>query len=101
MKEEKEVSGTLTKILFVNPHGSLTLTVKNPDGTTTDWVFTTGSATTLAQTGNQQNRTECAPRRGRHYREVHPGAERQSVGVSQVDYRGRREGDFDLRRQPQ
>jgi hypothetical protein len=51
MKDEKEVSGTLTKILFVNPHGSLTLTVKNPDGTTTDWVFTTGSATTLAQRG--------------------------------------------------
>ena len=51
MKGEKEVSGTLTKILFVNPHGSLTLTVKNPDGTTTDWVFTTGSATTLAQRG--------------------------------------------------
>ena len=51
MKGEKEVSGTLTKILFVNPHGSLTLAVKNPDGTTTDWVFTTGSATTLAQRG--------------------------------------------------
>ena len=51
MKGEKEVSGTLTKILFVNPHGSLTLAVKNADGTTTDWVFTTGSATTLAQRG--------------------------------------------------
>ena len=51
MKGEKEVSGTLTKIQFVNPHGSLTLTVKNPDGTTTDWVFTTGSATTLAERG--------------------------------------------------
>ena len=51
MKGEKEVSGTLTKIQFVNPHGSLTLTVKNPDGTATDWVFTTGSATTLAERG--------------------------------------------------
>ncbi len=49
--KDMEVAGTLTKILFVNPHGSLTLTVKNPDGTTTDWVFTTGSATTLAQRG--------------------------------------------------
>ena len=49
--KDAEVSGTLTKILFVNPHGSLTLTVKNQDGTTTDWVFTTGSATTLAQRG--------------------------------------------------
>ena len=50
-QKDGEVSGTLTKILFVNPHGSLTLAVKNADGTTTDWVFTTGSATTLAQRG--------------------------------------------------
>jgi hypothetical protein len=51
MKGEKEVSGTLTKIQFVNPHGSMTITVKNPDGSTTDWTFTTGSATTLAERG--------------------------------------------------
>ena len=51
MKAEKEIAGTLTKIQFVNPHGSMTITVKNPDGTTTDWVFTTGSATTLADRG--------------------------------------------------
>src|SRR3989442_3773620 len=47
MKAEKEIAGTLTKIQFVNPHGSMTITVKNPDGTTTDWTFTTGSTTTL------------------------------------------------------
>jgi hypothetical protein len=51
MKGEKEVSGTLTKIQFVNPHGSMHLEVKNPDGSTTEWVFTTGSATTLAERG--------------------------------------------------
>ena len=51
MKAEKEIKGTLTKIQFVNPHGSMTITVKNPDGTTTDWTFTTGSATTLADRG--------------------------------------------------
>jgi hypothetical protein len=51
MKAEKEIVGTLTAIKFVNPHGSLTITVKNPDGTTTDWTFTTGSATALAQRG--------------------------------------------------
>ena len=51
MKAEKEIAGTLTAIKFVNPHGSLTITAKNPDGTTTDWVFTTGSATTLADRG--------------------------------------------------
>src|SRR3954468_19017983 len=51
MKKEAEVSGTLTKIMFVNPHGSLHMEVKNPDGGTTEWVFTTGSATTLAERG--------------------------------------------------
>ena len=51
MKAEKEIVGTLTMIKFVNPHGSMTITVKNPDGTMTDWTFTTGSATTLADRG--------------------------------------------------
>ena len=51
MKSEKEIAGTLTKIQFVNPHGSMTITVKNPDGTMIDWTFTTGSATTLADRG--------------------------------------------------
>ena len=46
-----EVTGALSKIQFVNPHGSITITVKNADGTTTDWTFTTGSATTLADRG--------------------------------------------------
>ena len=51
MKAEKEIAGTLTTIKFVNPHGSMTITTKNPDGTTTDWTFTTGSATALADRG--------------------------------------------------
>src|SRR6186713_2953167 len=46
-----EVTGALSKLQFVNPHGSMTITVKNADGTTTDWTFTTGSATTLADRG--------------------------------------------------
>ena len=50
-QKDAEVSGTLTKIQFVNPHGSMHLAVKNPDGSTTEWVFTTGSATTLAERG--------------------------------------------------
>ena len=51
MKAEKEVSGTVEKVQFVNPHGSLTIATKNPDGTSTDWTFTLGSATGLAQKG--------------------------------------------------
>ena len=51
MKAEKEVAGTVEKVQFVNPHGSLTLSVKSADGTATDWVMTLGSATALAQRG--------------------------------------------------
>jgi len=53
--KDAEVSGTLTIIKFVNPHGSLHLAVKNADGSTTEWVFTTGSATTLAERGIGKN----------------------------------------------
>src|SRR5580704_18275063 len=51
MKAEKEVAGTVEKVQFVNPHGSLTISAKNPDGTETAWVFTLGSATALAGRG--------------------------------------------------
>jgi uncharacterized protein DUF6152 len=51
MKAEKDVSGTVEKVQFTNPHGSLTILVKNPDASTTEWVFTLGSATALAQRG--------------------------------------------------
>jgi hypothetical protein len=49
--KEGKVIGTLAAIQFVNPHGSITITVTNADGTTTDWTFTTGSANALAQRG--------------------------------------------------
>ena len=51
MKAEKELSGTVQKVMFSNPHGSLSIAVKNADGTTTEWVLTLGSATALAQRG--------------------------------------------------
>jgi Family of unknown function (DUF6152) len=51
MKAEKEISGTVDKLQFTNPHGSLSIDVKNDDGTSTTWVFTLGSATALAQRG--------------------------------------------------
>jgi hypothetical protein len=51
MKKETELSGSVESVKFVNPHGSLTVAVKNADGTTTDWVMTLGSATSLAQRG--------------------------------------------------
>jgi hypothetical protein len=51
MKKETELSGAVEKVQFTNPHGSLTVAVKNPDGSTTNWVMTLGSATALAQRG--------------------------------------------------
>jgi len=51
MKAEKEITGTVEKVQFVNPHGSLTISVKGTDGTPTEWVFTLGSSTALAQRG--------------------------------------------------
>ena len=51
MKAEKEITGTVEKVQFVNPHGSLTISVKGADGTPTEWVFTLGSSTALAQRG--------------------------------------------------
>jgi hypothetical protein len=51
MKGDKELAGTVVSVKFINPHGALTVTVKNADGTTTDWVLTLGSATAIAQHG--------------------------------------------------
>src|SRR5690242_17021129 len=56
MKAEKELSGTVEKLQFTNPHGSLSVAVKNEDGSTTSWVLTLGSATALAQRGVSKNR---------------------------------------------
>ena len=49
--KEVKVTGALSSLQFVNPHGSIVVTVTNDDGTTTDWTFTTGSATALASRG--------------------------------------------------
>jgi Family of unknown function (DUF6152) len=51
IKSEGTVTGVLTKVAFTNPHGAMTLAVTNADGTTTDWVLTTGSANTLQSLG--------------------------------------------------
>lgn len=55
IRKEGEVSGVLTKVAFTNPHGAMTLQVTNPDGTTTDYTMTTGSASTLAGLGVSKN----------------------------------------------
>src|SRR5438128_8685141 len=51
MKKEMEMSGSVEQVKFVSPHGSLSIAVKNPDGSATERVMTLGSATSLAQRG--------------------------------------------------
>ena len=46
-----EVTGVIKKVEFSNPHGAMTLEVPNDDGTTTEWIMTTGSANTLSSLG--------------------------------------------------
>jgi hypothetical protein len=48
---EAKVSGTFVAFRMTNPHSSLKLNVNSPDGSTTEWSFTGGSATQLARLG--------------------------------------------------
>jgi hypothetical protein len=49
--KEAKVTGAFKAFRLVNPHSSLKLDVKNPDGSTTEWAFTGGSVTGLARLG--------------------------------------------------
>jgi len=51
LKKEVEVKGTLTKVIFTNPHTAMHISVKGADGATVEWKLTTGSANTLAALG--------------------------------------------------
>lgn len=51
IRKEGEVTGVITRVEFQNPHGAMHLDVPNDDGTTTEWVLTTGSANTLQSLG--------------------------------------------------
>ncbi len=51
MGEEARVSGSFNAFRLVNPHSSMKMDVTNPDGSTTEWSFTGGSAGTLARLG--------------------------------------------------
>jgi len=49
--KEAKVTGTFKAFRLVNPHSSLKLDVKNPDGSTTEWAITGGSVQALARLG--------------------------------------------------
>ena len=45
------VSGTVSKIEWINPHSYLTLNVKDPNGNTQKWAFELGGAGALRRAG--------------------------------------------------
>jgi hypothetical protein len=49
--KEAQITGTFTAFRLVNPHSSLKLEAKGPDGTVKEWSITGGSVTTLARLG--------------------------------------------------
>src|SRR4051812_36797910 len=51
MGKEAKVTGEFKAFKLVNPHSSMKLDVKNADGTTTEWSFVGGSATSIARFG--------------------------------------------------
>ena len=51
MKRGKRTFRPVTSVKFTNPRGSLVLSGKNRDGSSTEWVRTLGSTTALAQRG--------------------------------------------------
>jgi hypothetical protein len=51
LHKEVVLVGELKQLHFTNPHSSIELTVKNEDGTTTDWNLVTASNTVLTRQG--------------------------------------------------
>ena len=51
IRGQGEITGTVKKVEFMNPHGAMTIEVANDDGSITDWILTTGSANTLSSLG--------------------------------------------------
>ena len=53
--KEAKITGSFTAFRLVNPHSSLKLEVKEPDGTVREWSITGGSVTALARFGIGRN----------------------------------------------
>jgi hypothetical protein len=49
--KEAKVAGAFKAFRLVNPHSSMKLDVKSPDGSITEWAMTGGSVTSLARLG--------------------------------------------------
>jgi|SRR5579871_3609468 len=50
-KHPIHLTGTVTKMEWINPHAWLHIDVKNPDGTVTNWMVEAGTPNTLFRRG--------------------------------------------------
>ncbi len=50
-----KLQGTVVKVEMVNPHSWIYIDVKNPDGTTTQWMVEGGSPNALVRNGFTKN----------------------------------------------
>ena len=80
MKKEAEVSGSVEKIQFVNPHGSMTLAVKRRGRHDQRLGVHARLGHRARREGHRPHRSERAPRRRHDQREVHPRAQRRPLG---------------------
>ena len=81
IRQTAELTGVISKVEFMNPHGAMTVEVENEDGSKTEWVMTTGSANVLSSLGFRSRRNEYRLCRGCGHNHVLSGEKRKSVGV--------------------
>jgi hypothetical protein len=51
LNKTERATGVIQKVAFTNPHGALTIDIKNDAGVTKTWVLTTGSINVLTNAG--------------------------------------------------
>jgi hypothetical protein len=51
IRKSGELTGTVVRVEFTNPHGAMHVAVDGTDGAKTEWILTTGSANTLSSLG--------------------------------------------------
>ena len=51
LNKTERAAGVIQKVAFTNPHGALTIEIKDPQGVAKVWVLTTGSINILVNAG--------------------------------------------------
>ena len=51
LNKTERASGVVQKVAFTNPHGALTIEIKNKEGVAEAWTLTTGSINVLVNAG--------------------------------------------------